>query len=159
VELVDDPYVKRTLFHERHAIYSHEATNSIDWTGIGNAGDARDRLSQEELNEASKTFEQFWRTGVTLGRCVIASKRLASLVELRARRFAHNFDLADPAVIAKPYTPPKYGHERRLLSTTIKVADALNGAIRNASFDYESSRKHCLRNSAELWNSCRFGIP
>ena len=159
VALVGTDAVKNALFETKHAVYAHGRVNIVKWDQFDNGDIARERYRMRELERSRTYFDRFWRSGVILAGCVMRSKRLKSLVDLRARQIAHNFDLKDASFQAKPFEQAKYGYERRLLNTTLVVANGLNGAIRNASFDYEGSRQQCDRNARELWEACSIRLP
>jgi hypothetical protein len=136
LELINSHEVIRRLYR-RKAERAKWRIKNVNFMVIENSAQERLQLLRCRIKLIRRSFNRELRVAHVLGKSVIGSERLKSIRDHRVRFFAHNLGLQSPLVMAEPYTPPKHGHERRLLSTSTLVANALNGIIRNAWFDYQ----------------------
>lgn len=160
IALIDEPKVLRILYRRR--LFERLELERVF------RRNHREEFAFEELQQhchvirvgaieaARRSYRKQLRIGMGVGRAVMESKRLLSIRDFRDRYIAHNLDADDPGIAARPYTAPKFGQERRLLMTTCRVTDALNGVIRGAGFQFESLLGDGKRNAGYLWDGCRF---
>ena len=159
VELIYSPPTKTTLFQWRHASYAQRKANAIIKSRMSEISPIEVQMIMDSQMERTRLiYERSWRSSVCLAACVSASRRLKNLLDTRAQHFAHNFDKLNYLGHSTPHAHAKYGEERRLLNTTIRIASSLSIVVRNHQIDYSSDFAFCRRNADELWLSCRFAL-
>lgn len=77
-----------------------------------------------------------------------------ALVEFRDARLAHS--LTPQANPTQAKLTLKYGYERRLLTASIAIVNAINGALRNSTFAFEMSFENSKRNAEAFWLTAKF---
>ena len=127
--LIDDPKVIRRLFR-RFLKGTFGEIRSVNFSDLDDPLGSRLRYRRSSFRRARERFAQHALAGLDLAKRTEGSAQLRSIVDHRARYFAHNLDLAHPSVEAKPYTPPKHGYERELLNITLEVANGLNAMLK-----------------------------
>lgn len=85
---------------------------------------------------------------------VSQSKFRQALLRFRDARVAHSLTQSPNAVSI----PLKYGYERRLLTASVAIVAAFNGALRNSTFLFGESFANARRNSEAFWHSALFSV-
>ena len=160
VELIGTPATKANLFQWRHVPEAYRKANAMIVSRMSTIDQEEAWMTiDSQMTRARSAFEHFWRSSVCLAHCVSKSNRLKRLIDTRARHFVHNFDKQNYSVRSTPQAPTKYGEERRLLNTTIRITSSLSIVVRNHQIDYANDFEYCRRNADELWLSCHFKLP
>lgn len=155
--LISNGRVRQRLYR-KHVAGRRDGTRLLGPEGLTaeELSAARRRIRRSDLAWGRRTFERQLRFGTVAAMAVLHSRRLRSLRDFRDRFIAHNLDPDELAKQGRVYVAPKHGAERRLLVTTCKVTDALNGVTRDTCFAYDHSFSYALRNAKSLWEGCRF---
>ncbi len=156
VALTDNSAVCRTLYRSR-AKDAGALGNRIKWSDIANPNIARHRLFLQELARIRAACEKEWQVGIEDAKLVAKSKELKAVRDYRNSEFAHNLRTISYTGVSTPISM-KYGYEKQILEKTIKIANGLNGVIRDAHFDYEMSVQGAEKSAKELWLSCKFTL-
>lgn len=115
-------------------------------------------IFKRNLRDTKQLFRRRTRTVFGLGNAVIDSQRLANLSGYRDRHIAHNIDRELDKMISrgKMYEPPQYAQAHRLLHTSCKIINAINGITRSAYFSFDSRFEIARKNADRLWQACKF---
>ena len=77
-------------------------------------------------------------------------------MNVRHKHLAHS--LSKTKLERKRVAPMKYGHERKLLSKTLPIVEALHCWIKGTSFRFADSQKNARNYAEALWKHCTFDI-
>jgi hypothetical protein len=89
-------------------------------------------------------------------RKISKSSMLRSTMNVRHKHLAHS--LTKTKLEKKRVAPMKYGHERKLLSKSLPIVEALHRWINSTHFCFANSQKIARSNAEALWKRCTFGI-
>ena len=166
IELVDDPSVIDKVAGE----------TELAWTDIGfphitphqdpNADAEILKSLRARHEKAAKTRGVRAKTtlqqAIKLGRATSLSPKVHSVMNLRDK-LAHRLSVTRREKKAAKDNKAdvrsmKYGDERDLLDTTIKVIWGLHCSINGTDFDWDESRRIARKNAAALWEGCTFDV-
>jgi hypothetical protein len=163
IELIDNPAVIEAL--------AQEALEP--WIGpvggiIRNPAEDPDlrALEEQALQRANIDFgsEQLQKAREALGKAVVqargilASPRLAGIMNLRDKHLAHSLSQTRREQKTGPVAPMKYGDEREMILQTLPIVEALFCWVNGTSFSFDDSREIDRRNATALWTRCRFDV-
>jgi hypothetical protein len=86
---------------------------------------------------------------------ILASSRLASVMNLRYKHLAHSLTKTRRETRG-PVTPMKYGDESALIDLTCPIIERLFCWVNGKSFSIEDSRAIDNKNAEALWHNCKF---
>jgi len=120
---------------------------------------ANQQFGQEQAQKARREL----RKAIDDSRAIIASTRLASIMNLRHKHLAHSLSETWSEKERKenkvePLPPMKYGDERAVLDATIPIVEALYCWVNGSSLSFENSREIDRKNAKALWEACTFTI-
>lgn len=117
------------------------------------SGDEAQRGESDALKAASEldsTVDQI--------RTVSKSKLLTSVRNIRDKFLAHGLETTR-AERRGEVVPMKYGDEKSLLGTTLKIVETLYLWVSGTHFDLAEVADINRRHAEELWTNCHFTIP
>jgi vacuolar-type H+-ATPase subunit I/STV1 len=115
-----------------------------------------------EADDDEHAHEQAQRARVELRKAIAdvrkisKSPMLRSTMNVRHKHLAHS--LTKTKLEKKRVAPMKYGHERKLLSKSLPIVEALHRWINSTHFCFANSQKIARSNAEALWKRCTFGI-
>jgi vacuolar-type H+-ATPase subunit I/STV1 len=115
-----------------------------------------------EADDDEHAHEQAQRARVELRKAIAdvrkisKSPMLRSTMNVRHKHLAHS--LTKTKLEKKRVAPMKYGHERKLLSKSLLIVEALHRSINRAGFTFANSQKIARSNAEALWKRCTFDI-
>ncbi len=161
IRLIDDEAVKAALVEETRNVHLQ--------IGIRSLNDARDEDERKLLDEMfarrSEKFaaEQSAKAEKWLTDAIEMARETQSGVVLKAVRHLRDHSIAH--VLARetyektaPERFAKYGDEKLLFETTMKVVDRLLLGVNGASFNWEMSREHEKRYAEAFWHGIRVNV-
>jgi hypothetical protein len=89
-------------------------------------------------------------------RKISKSPMLRSTMNVRHKHLAHS--LTKTKLEKKRVAPMKYGHDRKLLSKSLLIVEALHRSINRAGFTFANSQKIARSNPEARWKRCTFDI-
>jgi hypothetical protein len=112
--------------------------------------------------QAQKTRDEL-RKAVDDSRAIIASTRLASIMNVRDKHLAHSLSATwdekeREEKKVQPLPPMGYGDERNMLDATLPIVEAFYCWVNGTSLSFKNSRKIDRKNAKALWENCRFNI-
>jgi hypothetical protein len=161
VELIDDSEIIEQLGDE----------NMYYWSGktapIGNPSTDPDlaALEREAIAASERQFgseqaakaKRELRQAIADSRAIIASPRLASVMNIRDKHLAHSLG-ATRRERHGPVQPMKYGDETELLNASIPIIECLYRWVNGKGFTIEDSQTIDQKNAEALWNGCTFKV-
>ena len=115
-----------------------------------------------EADDDEHAHKQAQRARVELGKAIAdvrkisKSPMLRSTMNVRHKHLAHS--LTKTNLEKRRVAPMKYGHERKLLSKSLLIVEALHRSINRAGFTFANSQKIARSNAEALWTRCTFDI-
>jgi len=121
------------------------------------------QFNQEFAEQEAQKARHELRKAIDDSRAIIASTRLASIMNLRHKHLAHSLSETWSEKERKenkvePLPPMKYGDERAVLDATIPIVEALYCWVNGSSLSFENSREIDRKNAKALWEACTFTI-
>jgi hypothetical protein len=161
IDLIDDEEIIEQLGDE----------NLQYWSGsnvrIGNlsadpelAAHERNAMVESELQfgrEQAAKSKQELRQAIADSREIIASGRLASVMNLRDKYLAHSLERTRREKHG-PIQPMKYGDETSLLEASMPIVERLYCWVAGKSFSIEQAQEIDQANAEALWNGCKFNV-
>jgi len=167
IELIDHPDVIEALAQETasyHQSVGGEVLNpSPDPELRALEAQAFQRSNQEFGQQQAQKARAELRKAIDDSRAIIASTRLASIMNLRDKHLAHSLSETWSEKERKekkvgPLPPMKYGDEREMLDATLPIVEALYCWVNGTSLSFQDSRDIDRKNAKALWEGCTFGI-
>lgn len=116
--------------------------------------DSQTQFATQRANEAEKIL----RLCIDTVKKVTADRIHLSIVNLRDH-LAHSLDKTRKE-IKEPVANMKYGQEKDLLQTSIRLIENLYSWVNGTSFNIQGDcTMQAKRNASELWTNCKFSIP
>jgi hypothetical protein len=144
IELIDHPDVIEALAEE----------TASHWQSKDDQ-----QFAQEEAQKARDEL----RKAIDDSRAIIASTRLASIMNVRDKHLAHSLsetwdekDRKEKKV--EPLAPMRPGDERDMLDATLPIVEALYCWVNGTSLSFQDSRDIDRNNAKALWEACTFTI-
>lgn len=161
VELIDDSEIIEQLGDENLHYWSGKTAS------IGNPSTDPNlaALEQEAIaaievqfgSEQAAKAKRELRQAIADSRAIIASPRLASVMNLRDKHLAHSL-ISTRREKHGPIQPMKYGDETQLLNASIPIIERLYCWVNGKSFSVEDSRMIDQKNAEALWHGCTFNV-
>jgi AbiU2 len=112
--------------------------------------------------EAQKARDEL-RKAIKDSRAIIASTRLASIMNVRDKHLAHSLSATwdekeREERKVEPLPSMRYGDERDMLDSTIPIVEALYCWVNGKSLSFQQSREIDRKNAKALWETCSFNI-
>jgi HEPN superfamily AbiU2-like protein len=161
IELIDDDEIIEQLGDE----------NLQHWSGsntpIANLSSEPDlaALEREATAESERQFgreqaakgKQELRQAIADSRAIIASQRLASVMNLRDKYLAHSLERTRREKHG-PIQPMKYGDETTILDATTPIVERLYSWVAGKSFSIVQAQEIDRANAEALWKGCKFTV-
>jgi hypothetical protein len=159
IELIDDPSIIDTLAAETHKHRANEAVEllkpSIDPTLSAADREAIVRLELGfAVEQAAKARSELTKA-IAKAREILASPRLASVMNIRDKRLAHSLERTYREKRG-PVAPMKYGDETAVLELSVPIVEHLYCWVNGKSFSIEEARRIDDKNATSLWQGCKF---
>jgi AbiU2 len=123
---------------------------------------AKEIQTQSDPDDKEHAREQAQRARVELRKAIADTRKISKLPMFRAimnvrhKHLAHS--LTKTKLEKKRVAPMKYGHERKLLSKSLLIVEALHRSINRTGFTFANSQKIARNNAEALWKHCAFDI-
>jgi HEPN superfamily AbiU2-like protein len=91
-------------------------------------------------------------------RKILKSSMLRSTMNIRHKHLAHSLTKTALEKKARRIARMKYGDERKLLTKSLLIVEALYRSINHAGFSFANSQKIARNNAEALWTRCTFNI-
>ena len=141
-----------------------------EWHGIVNLNPSKDLEIEAAIESANKIDQNNFATSranqaaVELRKCIEKEKEVTedatykSISNLR-QHLAHSLEKTYSEVkVTVPHV--KYGQEKVLLDTSVRLIESLYCWVNATSFDIQGDCvKQAKRNASELWTNCTFNVP
>jgi hypothetical protein len=111
-----------------------------------------DKFAHEQAQRAQVEL----RKTIADVRKISKSSMLKSTMNVRHKHLAHS--LTKTKLEKKRVAPMKYGNERKLLSKSLLIAEALHRWINGKGFSFANSQKIARNNAEALWKRCTFDV-
>jgi hypothetical protein len=111
-----------------------------------------DKFAHEQAQRAQVEL----RKTIADVRKISKSSMLRSTMNVRHKHLAHS--LTKTKLEKKRVAPMKYGNERKLLSKSLLIAEALHRWINGTGFSFANSQKIARNNAEALWKRCTFDV-
>jgi AbiU2 len=165
IDLIDHPEVIDVLAKEISCIQLSDKTSRLHPRHVvpnpetrAAALDAIRGSEQEFGQQQASLLRRELSIAIAETRAVLASSTHASIMNLRDKHLAHSLIESRRERKVGPVDPLKCGDERVVLDASLRIARALMGWVKGASFDFEDSRKIDRANAEALWKQCTFDI-
>jgi hypothetical protein len=157
IELVDNNSIIDTLADETRSHRASEALLNPSVEAPLNAAE-RDAVRRSELAFADEEADEA-RTGLRRAiddaRSFLASRQLASIMDIRDRHLAHSLGRTRREKHG-PIAPMKYGDETAALELSGPIVERLYCWVNGKSFSIEGARRIDEANASSLWRGCKF---
>ena len=159
IELIDNNSIIDTLAEETRSHRASESTALLNPSVDAplNAAE-QDAVRRSELAFADEEADEA-RTGLRRAiddaHSFIASRQLASIMDIRDRHLAHSLERTRREKHG-PITPMKYGDETAALELSVPIVERLYCWVNGKSFSIEDARRIDEANASSLWHGCKF---
>jgi AbiU2 len=113
------------------------------------------KINLQFADEDASTARTELRRAIADTREVLASERLASIMNLRDKHLAHSLETTRREKDG-PVQPMKYGDETKLLNASIPIVEGLYCWVYGSGFSIENSQEIDQNNAEALWTGCKF---
>jgi hypothetical protein len=162
IELIDHPDIIEALARETaahwHGQSGHFVNPSDDPELRKLEIEAVRRSNQEFGDEQAQLARDELRQAIDESRAILASSKLASIMNLRDKHLAHSLTETRRERKVGSIEPMKYGDEREMLNASLPIVRMLYSWVNGTSFDLEESRQMDRENARALWGACTFNI-
>src|SRR5262249_38066904 len=111
------------------------------------------RFGEQQAARANSELRQ----AIADSRAIIASPRLAAVMNIRDKHLAHSL-VVTRREKRGPVQPMKYGDETELLNASIPIIERLYCWVNGTSFSVKDSQDIDLANAQALWSGCKFTV-
>jgi vacuolar-type H+-ATPase subunit I/STV1 len=115
-----------------------------------------DSDDDKHAHEQAQRARDELRKAIADVRKISKSPMLRSTMNVRHKHLAHS--LTKTKLEKKRVALMKYGHERKLLSKSLLIVEALHRSINRTGFTFSNSQKIARNNAEALWKHCTFDI-
>ena len=165
IELIDHPDVIDALAQETasHHIGGEVLNPSSDPELRALEEQAFQRANEQFGQEQARKARGDLRKAIDDSRAIIASTRLASIMNVRDKHLAHSLsqtwnEKERNENKVEPLPLMRYGDERDMLDATIPIVETLYCWVNGTSLSFEDSRDIDRKNAKALWEACTFTI-
>jgi hypothetical protein len=159
IELIDDATIIDVFADE---IRSQRANDAIILLNPSveptlNAAE-RNAVRQSELafaEDQADTARSELRRAIDQARVIVASPRLASIMNIRDKHLAHSLEKTRREKQG-PVAPMMYGDETGVLDLSVPIVEQLYCWVNQKSFSLDEARRIDSENATSLWRGCKF---
>ena len=159
IGLIDDDEIIRILADETRQSFANgnmPLLNPSDDPQLSAVEQQAVRDSEIQFaNEQASRAEADLRETIRDTQAILASSRLASVMNLRDKHLAHSLTTTRRETRG-PVAAMKYGDETAIIDLTCPIIERLFCWVNGKSFSIEDSRRIDNKNAEALWRNCRF---
>jgi len=159
IGLIDDDEIIRILADETRQSFANgnmPLLNPSDDPQLSAVEQQAVRDSEIQFaNEQASRAEADLRETIRDTQAILASSRLASVINLRDKHLAHSLTTTRRETRG-PVAAMKYGDETAIIDLTCPIIERLFCWVNGKSFSIEDSRRIDNKNAEALWRNCRF---
>lgn len=162
IELIDDDEVLDALAAETRNHW-HKRGGAF----LNPSDDPELRAIEEEVmkesnfrfgNEQAEKARADLQNAIKGAREVLASTRIASVMNLRNKHLAHSLSNTRREKTHGVIAPMKYGDETELIEASIPIIEKLYCWVTGKGFSIVEAREIDRKNAEALWNGCKFEV-
>jgi hypothetical protein len=162
IELIDDNSIIDTLAAETRSYWANIGTHHINPssdTGLRAIEEEAVKESNIQFgNEQASKAKAGLRNAIANARTILASPRLAAVMNLRDKHLAHSLTATHREAKHGHVSAVKSGDETILLDASIPIIENLFCWVNGKSFSIADSQQIDRKNAEALWNGCTFKV-
>jgi hypothetical protein len=159
IELIDHDTIIDMLADETRSHWANEAmallNPSVDPTMSTAERDAVRQSEIEFADQQSDKARSELRRAIAQARVILASSRLASIMNIRDKHLAHSLERTRREKHG-PVAPMRYRDETSVLEMSVPLVEHLYCWVNGKSFSIEEARRIDEENATSLWHGCKF---
>jgi hypothetical protein len=161
IDLIDDDEIIEQLGDENLQYWSGSNTPIDNLSSDPDlAAPEREAMAESERQfgrEQAAKAKQELRRAIADSRAIMASPKLASIMNLRDKYLAHSLERTRREKHG-PIQPMKYGDETNILDTAMPIVERLYCWVAGKSFSIAEAQETDQANATALWSGCKFTI-